>query len=192
MLMKPDATTLKDTLDALGLKIHNNFPTHRHGNTLDILTTEIASSLNIATYQPGQFPSDHCSVECTTNIIREDITRKTVPFRKIKDIDTQKFQDDVVNELEVVNECHDIDVLLQNLETSLHDILEVHALLITTSVTFIHKCPWFSDIIKQEIRIVRQCKRIWHKYRENHQWHAYRNEKKRYNNMLKRPKNSIG
>ena len=24
----PDAATLKDTLDALGLKIHNNFPTH--------------------------------------------------------------------------------------------------------------------------------------------------------------------
>ena len=31
----PDATTLKDTVDDLGLKIHNNFPTHRHGNTLD-------------------------------------------------------------------------------------------------------------------------------------------------------------
>ena len=29
----PDATTLKDTLDALGLTINNNFPMHRHGNT---------------------------------------------------------------------------------------------------------------------------------------------------------------
>ena len=43
----PDATTLKDTLDTLGLKIHNNLPTYQHGNTLDILATEIASSLNI-------------------------------------------------------------------------------------------------------------------------------------------------
>ena len=151
----PDATTLKDTLDALGLKIHNSFPTHRHGNTLDILATEIASSLNITTCQPGPFLSDHCSIECTTNIIREDITRKTVSFRKIKDIDTQKFQDDVVNQLEMVNECHDIDVLVQNLETTLHDILEVHAPLITKSVTFRHKCPWFSGIIKQQKRIVR-------------------------------------
>ena len=38
-----------DDPDALGLRIHNNFPTHRHGNTLDILATEIASSLNITT-----------------------------------------------------------------------------------------------------------------------------------------------
>ena len=151
----PDATTLKDTLDALGLKIHSNFPTHRHGNTLDILATEIASSLNITTCQPGPFPSDHCSIECTTNIIREDITRKTVSFRKIKHIYTQKFQDDVVNQLEMVNECHYIDVLVQNLETTLHDILEVHAPLITKSVTFRHKCPWFSGIIKQHKRIVR-------------------------------------
>ena len=36
-----DATRLKDTL---GLKIHN-FPMHSHENTLDILATEIASSL---------------------------------------------------------------------------------------------------------------------------------------------------
>ena len=98
-----DAATLKDTLDTLGLKIHNNFPTHRHGNTLDIIATEIASSLNITTCQPGPFLSDHSSIECTTNIIREDIIRKTVSFRKIKDINTQKFQDDVVNQLVMDN-----------------------------------------------------------------------------------------
>ena len=61
---------------------------------------------------------------------------KTVSFRKIKDIDTQKFQDDVVNQLVMVNKCHDIDVLVQNLETTLHDILEVHAPPTTKLVTF--------------------------------------------------------
>ena len=63
----PDATTLKDTLHALGCKIHNNFPTQQHENTLDILATEIAGSLNIITCRPGPFFSDHCSIECTTN-----------------------------------------------------------------------------------------------------------------------------
>ena len=187
MLMIQMLPHLKYTLDALGLKIHN-FSTHRHGNTLGILANEIASNLNITTCQPGPFLSDHCSIECTTNIIREDITRKTVSFRKIKDIDTQKFQDDVMNQLEMVNECHDINVLVQNLETSLHDILEVHTPLITKLVTFRHKCPWFSGIIKQQKRTVRQCERIWCKYKEDHQWHAYRNEKRKYNDMLKEAK----
>ena len=132
----PDVTTLTDTLGALGLKIHNNFSMHKHGNTLDILATEIASSLNIITCQPGPFFSDHCSIECTTDIIREDITRKAVSFRKIKDIDTQKFQGDVEDQLGMVNECYDIDVLVQNLESTLQDIPEVHAPLTTKSVTF--------------------------------------------------------
>ena len=92
---------------------------HRHGNTLDILATEIASSLNIITRQPGPFLSDHCCLECTTDIIREDVTRKTVSFRKIKDIDTQNFQEDVVDKLGMVNDCYDINVLVQNLETTL-------------------------------------------------------------------------
>ena len=106
---------------------------HRHGNTLDILTTEIASSLNIIMCQPGPFISDHCSIECTTDIIRENITRKTVLFRKIK---MQKFRDSVVDQLEKVNECFDIDALVHNLETALRDILEVHSPLKTKSVIF--------------------------------------------------------
>ena len=68
--------------------------------------------------------------------MREDITSKTVSFRKIKDIDTQKFQGDVVDQLGMVNECYDINVLVRNLETTLEDILEVHAPLTTKSVTF--------------------------------------------------------
>ena len=74
----PDATKLKDTLDALGFKVHNNFPMYRHGNTLDTLPNEIASSLNIIMHQPGPFISDHCSIECTTDILRDDTARKTV------------------------------------------------------------------------------------------------------------------
>ena len=184
----PDTAMFKDTLDALGLKIHNKFPSHRHGNTLDIIATEIASSLNITTCQPGPFLSDHCSIECTTYIIREDIIRKTVTFRKIKDIDINKFQDDVVNQLVTYNACQNIDVLVQNLEKTCHDILEVHAPQITKSVTFRHKCPWFSSTIKQQKRLVRQWERIWQRYKEDHQWHAYRNEKKKYNTILKEAK----
>ena len=115
----PDATTLKDTLDALGLKIYNNFPAHRHGNTLDILAAEIANCLYIITCQPGPFLTDHCSIDCTTDIRRKDITRKTISFRKIRDIDTQKFGDDVLDQLEMDNDCYDINVLVHNLETTL-------------------------------------------------------------------------
>ena len=131
----PDATTPKDTLDTLGLKIPN-FATHRHGNTPGTLATEIASSLNRITCQPRPFLSDHCSIECTTNIRKEDITRKMVLFRKTRDIDAQKLGDDVMDQLEMDNDCYDIDVLVHNLETTLQDTLETHAPPTTKSITF--------------------------------------------------------
>ena len=62
----------------------------------------------------------------------------------------QKFRDDFVDQLEMVNECYDINVLVHNLETTLRDILEVHAPLTTKSVFFQHKCPWFTSNITQK------------------------------------------
>ena len=81
-------------------------------------------------------PFDHCSIECIIDIKREDITRKTVSCRKIKDIDTQKFRSDVADQLGMSGECYAINVLVHNLETTLQDILEVLAPLTTTSVSF--------------------------------------------------------
>ena len=109
---------------------------HRHGNTLDILATEIAISLNTVMHQPGPFLSDQCSIECTTDIRREGITRKMVLFRKIKDIDTQKFGDDVMHQLEMDNDCYDIKMLVHNIETTLEDTPKAHAPLTTKSVNF--------------------------------------------------------
>ena len=102
------------------------------------------------------------------------------------------FGEAVVDQLEIVDDCYDIDVLVHNIETTLWDILEVHVLLTTISVTFQHICPWFTSNIKhQKIKNVRWHERIWYKYREDHQWHAYKNEKWKYNNMLKEAKKTI-
>ena len=55
----------------------------------------------------------------------------------------------------MVNDCYDIDVLVHNLETTLWDILDVHAPLTTKSVTIQHNYPWFTSNIKHQKRIVR-------------------------------------
>ena len=65
-----------------------------------------------------------------------------------------------MDQLEIVNNCYDIDVLVHNLETTLCETLEAHAPMTTKSVTFQHKCPWFTTDIKQQKRLVRQHERI--------------------------------
>ena len=61
---KDDALIILDTITAMGLQIHNRFPTHRQGNTLDLIMSESISELEVMTYHPGPFMSDHCFVQC--------------------------------------------------------------------------------------------------------------------------------
>ena len=58
----PNGVRLRDTLTAFGLLQHVNFPTHKHGNTLDLLITENSANIIIDSCSPGYFLSDHRAV----------------------------------------------------------------------------------------------------------------------------------
>ena len=74
----------------------------------------------------GPFISDHCMVECTTLMPQRDIIKKSVTFRKIKDIDAAQFAKDVEKHLLLIieDQIDDIDILVTNLETALRESLD--------------------------------------------------------------------
>ena len=78
-----DALIFLDTITATGLQVHNRFPTHREGNTLDLI-----SELEVMTCHPGPFMSDHCLVQCELHAPQEDMVRKTINYRKLKNLNT--------------------------------------------------------------------------------------------------------
>ena len=82
-----DAYTFLETIEAMGLKQHVTFNTHRKGNTLDIVLIESYSGIIIKSCTQGSFLSDHCVVSCQTFIEREDIETKSVTYRNLKDLD---------------------------------------------------------------------------------------------------------
>ena len=86
----PEAASLIDSMEALGLIQHVNIPTHRYGNTLDLVFTESTEHINISNIVPGEFLSDHCLVMWQTSITRADLISKTITTRKMKEIDTEK------------------------------------------------------------------------------------------------------
>ena len=53
-----------DTCEAMGLYQHVTFPTHKAGNTLDLILSEISNSIRVGTINPGPFISDHRAVIC--------------------------------------------------------------------------------------------------------------------------------
>ena len=71
-----NAHIFSDTLEAVELQIHNDFPTHRLGNTLDLLITEINSQVQIDRCWAGPFISDHSTIEASLSISKSDLIKK--------------------------------------------------------------------------------------------------------------------
>ena len=80
--MDNNAHIFSDTLEALGLQIHNDFSMHGLGNTLDLLITEINSQVQIDRYWAGPIISDHSTIEVSLSISRSDLIEKTHSIQK--------------------------------------------------------------------------------------------------------------
>ena len=165
-----DGSMLLDSLEVLGLESHCKFATHKMGNALDVFFTEIASDITIYSCTPGPFILDHCMVECTTLMPQRDIIKKSVTFRKIKDIDAAQVAKDVVKHplLNIEDQIDDIDILVTTLETALRESLDSHAPEKSKVRTCRPKCTWYTDDLKHQKGVVRYRERIWRKYREDH------------------------
>ena len=86
--------------------------------------------------------------------------------------------------LNTEDQIDDIDTLVTNLETALRESLDSHAPEKSKVITCRPKCPWYTDDLKHQKGVVRCREKIWRKYKEDHQWTAYKIEKRKYNNTL--------
>ena len=91
----PEAVLFTESMEALGITQHVHFPTHRLGNSLDLVFTKSTNIINVSNIAPGQFISDHCLVLWITSIPRSDLISKTITTRKIKEINIEEFSDDI-------------------------------------------------------------------------------------------------
>ena len=58
-----NAGNFMDIIMVLGLEQHIHFLTHKAGNTLDLVMTELGSKLEVTKCSPGPFWSDHCAAD---------------------------------------------------------------------------------------------------------------------------------
>ena len=54
-----DANIFNDTMTALGLVQHVSIPTHKKGNTLDLIYTVLGTNFSVSNIQSGPMMSDH-------------------------------------------------------------------------------------------------------------------------------------
>ena len=69
----------------------NNFATHRLGHNIDHVFVENEGQVKVINSETGSFISDHCMVNFTLTIPKENMKNESVTFRNFKKVDRDKF-----------------------------------------------------------------------------------------------------
>ena len=181
-LNNPDTEIFIDMMSALGLDQHVDFPTHKGCNTLDLLFTECIGRVEISKCGPGEYISDHLAVETNILVDKEDIVQKDITIRKLKNMDRNKFIEDL--NLEEFPETDNINILVNTLEKKMKESLDNNAPENSRRITVRQKNPWFSDDLREQKRLVRQIEKKWRKYQLEAQWYTLKKEQDKYRCML--------
>ena len=136
----PDTVIFNDTMAALGLQQHVQGPTHKMGNTLDLIFSQLETQLTVAGTTTHGFVSDHCmvSVELSLKKPIPPIVRKVI--RDCSKITPQSFAENYTNpnydENTTLEEAHNLFQEEQGGTTEDH---QVHQQTETPMTQSIHK-----------------------------------------------------
>ena len=157
----PDTARFNQLLESSGLKQHVTGPTHKLGNTLDLLLTrepEEIFNINIV----NDHISDHMTVFFDIELSKPTCPTKEIQYRKIKAIDINKFKSDII-ESGLPNLKGDTDTLVESYNHVLGNLLDKHAPLKKRVITIHPDGEWMNDEIKNVRREKRKAERIMRK-----------------------------
>ena len=140
--------------ESLSLCQHISFPTHSSGNTLDMIFTPLSSPLirciNPNSFQKIELLTDHFIIEFSINLKFTNIKRKRITYRDFKSIDLPRFVNNIKTE---ISSSTSLCPVLIN--STLLNIINIHAPTKTTLITDRPFSPWFSHelfIFKKSVR----------------------------------------
>ena len=149
-----DATVFLDTLEAMGLDQNVTFDMHQKGNTLDLVFTEVKSSLQVNRCDPGPFISDHRAV------LIELSMWKVIPPKVKKLIRNlcKVMDNDLITNFcyEKVSITDDLDLAVSSFNDELKQVLDI----VTPEkekVISMRKLPiWYDDAVREQHCIMKK------------------------------------
>jgi hypothetical protein len=170
-----------NSLTALGLKQHVDFPTHIEGQSLDLVITELANGIELLSCEPGSFLSDHCVVKCVTKIKKENIVSKSVSFRDFKNMDNEGFAKDL-REMSITYDT--VDEYVNQFENNIEKLLNTHAPIKEKVQIYRTPKPWFSESIVTLKRVMRRAERLWRLHRQSRDYEIFKCARFKYHSAL--------
>ena len=192
----PQVAQFQSILSDFNLQQHVNFPTHKDGNTLDLLITPVNSPLTPTVTSLPSTPSDHfalLSVISTQSPPLHPVVQHS--FRRINAINIDDFISDLSTSELLLDPPSELDELVDCYNSTLINILNGHAPLITKPIRSSKSNPWYTPALhalkKTRRTLERQCRSLPTlanlaalRKASNHYHHAILAAKKLYHSNL--------
>lgn len=124
-----DAIAFLDLLEQFDLKQCVNTSTHKHGHTLDLVITRRSDVFVTSMDVSFQLLFDHAVVTCNLVIPQPRSVEVLVNHRQLSDINTKNLANDIQISSLILDPKSSLDDLVDQYNTSLKSIVDVHALM---------------------------------------------------------------
>jgi len=180
-----DSKIFIEHMESAGFLQHVTTSTHRAGNILDHVYTEEGGNVTVTSCKVMDFISDHNIIKCILNIPKENVTRKTITYRKFSQVDLKAFSSDLEFKLPTTPSLQD---LVDHFEQKVSEIVDLHAPTRTRTLTIRHKNLWYTEEVRQLKRRVQKQERLWRRTRLNNHWQLLRKAHRQYTSLIRSTK----
>ena len=170
-------------IESANLKQYVNGKTHVKGNTLDLIMTESDSDL-ILNHAIDEFLSDHAMILVDLNLEKPPKSKRTISFRKNKEIDLEKLKSRIDENLEKNGEINDLNEMVKKFNQALNDAYNEQAPLITKTIIIRPPTPWSNEDIRKDKATRRNLERKWRRTGLQIDWEIYRDFRNKFNAKL--------
>ena len=179
----PEIEQFIKMMETLGLKQTVDFPTHNSGNTIDLIFTEYLTNLELKNISSGPSFSDHHTILVNVNIHKQKVKRIEKSFQNWKKGDLDKLCDKLdLNNLDYNTEY--LPQFLNEFENKITEVLNSEVPMKLCKKIERNTQPWFNEDLRTQCKFVRSREKIWRKYKQEHQWLAFKTERDKYHKMI--------
>ena len=181
----PYTRKFKELCEAFGLTQHIESATHVKGHTLDLILSRQNDNLVLNNPRVCDMISDHFLVACDVSFHKQQDKKRSITYRKIKDIDIMAFRKDIsALPLMVHYSEMGLDDLCSAYHGQLHGLLDKHAPQITRSASTKRRDPWDTKEVLEAVRIKRRAERRFRKTRTDNDYRLFCEKRDIFNKTL--------
>jgi hypothetical protein len=192
-----NAKAFLSAINTCGMSQLVSEPTHVKGHTLDIVISKDTdtSISHVCVTDPGlcdrdgNVSGDHYAVTFVTNLKKPACVTKEVSYRKVKDIDTVAFRQELHSSLPTIIDATTlVEQQLLSYNDCLQRLLDQHAPELKRTIKLHPNTPWYTSELRDAKRERRKLEKRWGASKLEVHRQAYREQCSKTNKLLRKAK----